>query len=456
VSSQPKLFGTDGIRGQANCFPVTTEIALRFGQAVAHEYRGENLPVIIGRDTRRSGPMLELAVASGIASMGCDVLLAGVIPTPAISYLTAKLPAAAGIVISASHNPFEDNGLKIFQRNGLKCTDEAEQRLTDLILGTRLDANRPLGSELGRIKPMADADMVYADMAQKHFGKGLDLTGLAIAVDAAHGAASKTTPAALRALGATVHVFNDQPDGCNINKDCGSNHPENISSHVKATGADIGIAHDGDADRVCVCDENGTILDGDEVLAIFGTDYMRRDALAKNTLVATLMSNMGLDECLAKAGATVLRSAVGDRYVFEKMIENQLNVGGEQSGHIILRDYSEAGDGLNTALQLLRVMRTTGKKLSELSKCMSKYPQLLINMPVREKRPVESMADVVAAIKSVEEELGREGRVFVRYSGTEPKIRLLIEAHEKRNGLKEMAERILVPIRAAIGASESA
>lgn len=424
---------------------------MRFGQAVAHEYKGSDLPILIGRDTRRSGPMLEHAVASGIASMGCDVLLAGVLPTPAISYLTAKLPAAAGVVISASHNSFEDNGLKIFQKDGLKCDDEAEQRLADLILGTRLDADRPRGIALGHIKPLHDADMLYAELAQKHFGRDLDLTGMTIVVDAAHGAASKTTPTVLRALGATVHVFHDQPDGVNINKDCGSNCPENISKLVREAKADIGIAHDGDADRVCVCDEKGAVLDGDEVLAIFGTDFMNRGALAKNTLVATVMSNMGLDECMAKAGAKVVRSAVGDRYVFEKMREMELNVGGEQSGHIILRDYSEAGDGLNTALQLLRVMRTSGKKLSELKKCMSKYPQLLINLPVREKRPIESMPEVVEAVKKIEEELGAEGRVFLRYSGTESKIRLLIEAHEKRNGLDKMAEKILTPIRASIG-----
>jgi len=426
---------------------------MRFGQAVAHEYRGADLPIIIGRDTRRSGPMLEHAVASGIASMGCDVLLAGVLPTPGISYLTAKLPAAAGIVISASHNPFEDNGLKIFQRNGLKCTDEAEQRLADLILGTQLDADRPRGGALGHIKPMHEADMLYAELAQKNFAKDLDLTGMKIVVDSANGAAHKTTPTVLRALGANVSIFHDQPDGCNINKDCGSNCPENISRLVKETGAEIGIAHDGDADRVCFCDEKGSVLDGDEVLAIFGIDYMKHGKLAENALVATVMSNMGLDECLSKAGAKVFRSQVGDRYVLEKMHEHKLNVGGEQSGHIILREYSEAGDGLNTALQMLRVMRTTGKKLSELRKCMSKYPQLLINLPVREKKPVESMPEVIAAVKSVENDLGAEGRVFLRYSGTEPKIRLLIEAHEKRNGLDKMAERILAPLRASIGVS---
>lgn len=451
-SVQVSLFGTDGIRGQANQYPMTAEVALRLGRAMAHHFQAKSggLPILIGRDTRQSGPMLEHAVAAGVASMGGDVLLAGVLPTPAIALLTRSLPALASVVISASHNSYEDNGLKIFQGNARKCSDAVELELTQLICSDALKGKEPMGA-VGRISKLEGAAQKYIELVLGLFSKELDLTGMRIAVDLANGAAYRTTPQVLESLGATVAVINQQPDGCNINLKCGSTYPEVIARHTLDAKAHVGFAHDGDADRVIFADETGAVLDGDEVLAILGLDLLRRGKLSAQTLVATVMSNLGLDECLRAAGAEVVRSAVGDRYVFEQMLAKNLNLGGEQSGHVILRDYNESGDGLLTALQLLCVMRTTGKPLSELRRCMRKYPQLLVNMPVREKRPINEMPEVVAAVRAVESELGTTGRVLLRYSGTEKKIRLLLEAREE-GLLQPLADRVLSPIKALIGA----
>lgn len=452
MSTSKSLFGTDGIRGEANRPPMTSELALRLGRAVAHYFKAQRngAPILIGRDTRQSGPMLEHAVAAGVASMGGDVLLAGVLPTPAIALLTRSVPALASVVISASHNSYEDNGLKIFQGNARKCSDATELQLTHLIRSDVLDGQEPVGAGIGQIATLDNAPRRYADLVLERFASDLDLSGMKIAVDVANGAAYRTTPHVLESLGATISLINNQPDGCNINRKCGSTYPEVIARQVLDVGAHVGFAHDGDADRVIFADETGEVLDGDEVLAILGLDLLRRGKLSNNALVATVMSNLGLDECFKAAGGRVVRSAVGDRYVFEQMLEHDLNFGGEQSGHVILRDYNESGDGLLTALQLLRVMRTSGKRLSELRKCMRKYPQLLINLSVKEKRPIESMPEVLAALRIVEKELGQSGRVFLRYSGTEKKIRLLLEAPEASK-LETFAEQVLKPVRELIG-----
>jgi len=446
MGDQSRLFGTDGIRGRANVEPLTPEMAVAFGRAIAAKFGRPGQPVIIGRDTRLSGPMLEQAVAAGIAAMGVDVLLAGVVPTPAVAFLTRHLQGCAGIVISASHNPYEDNGLKIFNARGLKCDDALELEIEALILNESLRAQGATGAKIGRIETWPSGAVRYAELAVKAYGQGLDLRGVRVVVDAGNGAACETTPHVLRALGAEVLALNVEPNGVNINAGCGSTHPELIQKAVLEFGAQIGLAHDGDADRLICCDETGSLLDGDEMLAVIGLDLLKRGKLAKKTLVATVMSNLGLDECFAAAGGKVLRAGVGDRYVLEKMLADDLNVGGEQSGHVILLDYNTTGDGLVTALELLRIMKTTGEPLSKLRLGMKKYPQLLVNVKVRERIPLDQLPEVTETVKAIEKELGSNGRILLRYSGTEPKIRLLVETRDEAL-LQPVADRVLVPVK---------
>jgi phosphoglucosamine mutase len=449
MSAQSRLFGTDGIRGVANVEPLTPELAVAFGRAVAAKFGQEGKPVVIGRDTRISGSMLESAVAAGVAAMGANVVLLGVVPTPAVAFLTRHLGGCAGIVISASHNPYEDNGLKIFDGRGLKCDDALELEMERLILGDELRGTDVTGAKVGRIEMWPDGAARYAELAVKAYGTGLDLSGFRVVVDAGNGAAHFTTPQVLRALGAEVIALNVEPDGVNINAGCGSTHPELIQKAVRDSGAQIGLAHDGDADRLICCDEKGELLDGDEMLAVIGLSLLKRGKLAKKTLVATVMSNLGLDECFAAAGGKVLRAGVGDRYVLELMLAHDLNVGGEQSGHVILKDHNTTGDGLVTALELLRIMKATGEPLSQLRLGMRKYPQLLVNLRVREKIPLEQLPEVTAVVKEIEQELGASGRILLRYSGTEPKIRLLVETREQAM-LQLVADRILVAVRKAL------
>jgi phosphoglucosamine mutase len=451
MGSQSRLFGTDGIRGRANEGPLAPEMALAFGRAVAVKFGQPGQPVVIGRDTRLSGPMLEQSVAAGIASMGVDVLLIGVVPTPAVAFLTRHLKGCAGIVISASHNPFEDNGLKIFNHAGLKCDDALELEIEALILSDDLRRQGATGSKIGRIEAWPNGAACYAELAVKAYGPGLDLHGMRVVVDCGNGAAYETTPRVLRALGAEVLALNVEPNGVNINAECGSTYPELIRKQVIDFGAQIGLSHDGDADRLICCDETGSLLDGDEMLAVIGLNLLKQGKLAQNTLVATVMSNLGLDECFAAAGGKILRSGVGDRYVLELMLANELNVGGEQSGHVILRDHNTTGDGLVTALELLRTMKSTGQPLSQLRLGMRKYPQLLVNLKVRERIPLEQLPEVTDMVKTIEKELGSNGRILLRYSGTEPKIRLLVETREEAL-LQQVADRILVPIRKHLAA----
>ena len=458
MGNSRKIFGTDGVRGVANLEPVTAETALKLGRAAAHMFtqagthRTDRRPVIvIGKDTRLSGYMLENALAAGVMSLGVDVFLLGPLPTPGVAYLTRTLRADAGIVLSASHNPYEDNGIKFFRHDGYKLDDDIEQRIESLVFSGEIENIRPTAGKIGQAKRIDDALGRYVEHAKSSFPKGLTLEGINVAVDAANGAAYKSTPWILRELGATVQCFHNNPDGRNINADCGSTHPEEIARIVKETGAHIGISHDGDADRLQLCDEKGEVVDGDEILAITACDYIRRGSLAKNTLVATVMSNFGLDETLRNNDGRVLRTKVGDRYVIAAMMQQDLNVGGEQSGHMIFRDYSTTGDGIVSALQVLRIMAETGKRLSELKRCLRKYPQAQRNIKVKEKRPIEDMANVLAAVQSVEKELDGAGRVLLRYSGTEPKIRLLIEGRDDAH-IQKHADVIAGMIQDQIGA----
>jgi phosphoglucosamine mutase len=446
MGTQSRLFGTDGIRGLANVEPLTPELAVAFGRTVAAKFGPAGGPVVIGRDTRLSGPMLEHAVAAGVTAMGVDVLLAGVIPTPAVAFLTRHLNGCAGVVISASHNPFEDNGLKIFNGKGLKCDDALELEMEALILGDLLRKQGMTGTKIGRIEAWTNGAERYAELAVKAYGEKLDLSGVRVVVDAGNGAAYGTTPMVLGSLGAEVFAMNIEPNGVNINAGCGSTHPELIQKTTRDFGAQIGLSHDGDADRLICCDETGSLLDGDEMLAVIGLDLLKRGRLAQKTLVATVMSNLGLDECFAAAGGKVLRAGVGDRYVLEQMLAHDLNVGGEQSGHVILRDYNTTGDGLVTALELLRIMKSRGEPLSKLRLGMKKYPQLLVNLKVRERIPLEQLPEVMETVKAIEQELGSNGRILLRYSGTEPKIRLLVETRDEAL-LQPTADRILAPIK---------
>ncbi len=446
MGNSKRLFGTDGIRGRANEGPLTPEGAVAFGRAIAAKFGHPGQPLIIGRDTRLSGPMLERAVAAGAAAMGVPVLLLGVVPTPAVAFLTRHLKGCAGLVISASHNPFEDNGLKIFNAQGLKCDDAFELEVEALIVNDSLRSQSVTSTKIGRIETWPNAAARYAELAIKAYGEGLDLRGVRVVVDAGNGAAFETTPLVLRALGAEVQTLNIEPNGININADCGSTYPELIQQATRDFGAQIGLSHDGDADRLICCDETGSLLDGDEMLAVIGLNLLKRGKLAKKTLVATVMSNLGLDECFASAGGQVLRSGVGDRYVLELMLQHDLNVGGEQSGHVILRDCNTTGDGLVTALELLRIMKLTGQPLSVLRQGMRKYPQLLVNVKVRERIPLDQLPEITDTVAAIEKELGTQGRILLRYSGTEPKIRLLVETRDE-GLLQPVADRVLVPIR---------
>ncbi len=458
-----RLFGTDGIRGRANTHPLTVDLALAFGRAVAYHFfvrraaaakaqsGRERGMIVIGKDTRISGSMLESAVAAGIASVGVDVQLVGVLPTPAIAYM-AHIQKSPAIVISASHNAFEDNGLKIFQATGLKCDDAVEDEIAGLIWNPDRIQEMPEGDGIGRVFYQKDGAGDYIHlMVQRYKRHGLDLTGVRVVVDTAFGAAHVTTPAILRELGADVIVVNEgEPDGVNINDDCGSTHPELMQRCLRKQGGHLGIAHDGDADRLICADETGELVDGDDLLAIFGTQWLAEGRLKEKTLVATVMSNFGLEECIAKAGGSVVRSAVGDRYVLEQMLALGLNLGGEQSGHLILWEENTTGDGLIAALELLRIMRATGKPASELRQVMHKYPQRLLNLKVPARTPLEEIPGLSEVVSEVERELAGKGRLLLRYSGTESKIRILAETPDE-SGLDPVLERVAAPIRAHFG-----
>lgn len=452
-----KLFGTDGVRGVANIEPVTAETALKLGRAAAHIFaesrapsRTGRLKIVIGKDTRLSGYMLENAMVAGLTSLGCDALLIGPLPTPGVAYITRALRADAGIVLSASHNPYEDNGIKFFRHDGYKLDDEIEARIEHLVFSGGIEDIRPTATKIGKAYRIDDALGRYVEYAKQSFPRGLSLESLRIALDCANGAAYKSSPCILRELGADVIVSHNHPNGTNINGNCGSTHPAQIQKLVKETNAQVGITHDGDADRMLLCDENGEIVDGDEIMAIAAVDFLRRGCLQGGTLVATVMSNFGLDETLAAHGGRVLRTKVGDRYVIEAMLRDGHNVGGEQSGHMIFRDYATTGDGIVSALQILRIMAETGKPLGELKRVLKKYPQAQRNLRVKDKPPLETLPQVQGLLKEAESALNGKGRVLLRYSGTEPKIRLLIEGREQ-DVIDLHADRIAEALRSQIG-----
>ena len=437
-----RYFGTDGIRGRAGETPITAEFAEKLGRALVRVLGVERPVVAIGRDTRASGPMLEEALARGITSAGGEVRLLGILPTPGVAAYVTDHGLAAGAVISASHNPAHDNGIKFFSGDGFKLPDETESAIEEQL-------ELPAADEYGSTTTANDAKDLYIAHALHSLPKGFSLRGLRIAVDCANGAAFETTPAALRALGADVHIFHASPDGQNINADCGSTVANEISRLVKETGAQVGLSHDGDADRLLLCDETGDALDGDELLAMAGLDLLGRGALAGNTVVATVMSNLGLDEAIEQAGGKVVRTAVGDRYVLEAMREGGYILGGEQSGHMIFLRHGTTGDGLVSALQILRLMAETGKPLSELRKVLHKYPQAQRAVAVKSKPPLESVPEIHAAITAAEQALAPRGRVLVRYSGTEPKLRILLEGRDA-NLLEDHADRIASAVRAVL------
>lgn len=423
----PRMFGTDGVRGIANTEALSAELALGLGRAaavIAAGQGGRRPLAVIGRDTRRSGPMLTAALAAGICSAGCDVVDLGVVTTPAVAYITTHLQAAFGVMISASHNPAPDNGIKFFSANGFKLPDDAEDRLEALVHSQPDTMPRPTGAALGTIR--TDESLLEAYI-QHVISTSASLRGLKVVVDCGHGAAYRLAPEVLRRLGAEVVELNVSPDGLNINDHCGSTHPEELQKMVVVHKANAGIAHDGDADRCIAVDERGELVDGDQLMAICALDLHQRGELARDTLVTTVMSNMGLEILLRKHGIRLVKARVGDRYVLEEMQKGEYNLGGEQSGHVIFGEYSTTGDGILTAVQLLSVLARGTRPLSELAGQMQRLPQWLENVRVKSKEGWDANAAIRAAIRGAEERLGEDGRVLVRPSGTEPLIRVMLE-----------------------------
>ncbi|MDH5192565.1 MAG: phosphoglucosamine mutase [Nitrospira sp.] len=447
-----KLFGTDGVRGVANLDPMTSETAMQLGRAAAHIFmrRAGRHQIVIGKDTRISGYMLESALMAGICSMGVDVLLVGPMPTPAIAFLTRSLRADAGVVISASHNPYQDNGIKFFSGDGFKLPDDVEARIEQLIVSDEINHLRPTADLIGKAYRIDDADGRYIEFAKRSLPKELDFQGIKLVVDCANGAGYKVAPTVLRELGATVEVIGNKPDGMNINAGCGAVHPELLQETVRQHKADLGIALDGDADRAIFVCEQGTVIDGDHVMAALGLDLHQHGLLAKSTLVGTVMSNFGLELSMAKAGITLLRTPVGDRYLLERMLADGYNFGGEQSGHFIFLDHNTTGDGLISALQILSLMKRSRKPLSELAKAMSAVPQILVNLRVKQKPNLESIPEIDQAIQENNRRLNGSGRVVIRYSGTEPLLRIMVEG-EHASVVKEVADDLARVVQAHIG-----
>lgn len=443
-----RLFGTDGIRATVNKNPMTPETVLRIGMAAAHllrEKHGRNM-ILIGKDTRLSGYMIESALTSGICSMGMNVTLVGPLPTPGVAFLTRTLRLDAGIVISASHNPFKDNGIKFFSSEGFKLPDELEKKIEVLVLDDGLSKNRPNGPDIGKAYRLDDATGRYIEYIKSTIPKGTTFEGIKIVVDCANGAAYKTTPWLLRELGADVISINDRPDGININEGCGSLHVEGLQKAVKLHKADIGIAHDGDADRTIFCDEKGRIVDGDKVMGMCAVEMKRDKMLKKDTVVSTVMSNIGLDKYLEMNNIKLIRTKVGDRYVVEKMLDGGYNLGGEQSGHIVFLDHNTTGDGPLTVAQVLHIMKKRDSALSKLSQEIKLYPQILTNVEVKHFANIKTIPEIEEAIKAAEKRLDGSGRVLVRPSGTEPKIRIMVEGKDFKL-IKKLSEDISKAIK---------
>ena len=443
-----KLFGTDGIRGKANKWPMTPEIALQVGRAVGYLFKnhGSKHKILIGKDTRLSGYLLENAIASGLCSMGAEALFVGPLPTPAIAFLTTDMRCDAGIVISASHNPYYDNGIKIFGRDGFKLSDALEEEIEDMVLNDSISSKRAQNEEIGKAYRIEDARGRYVVHLKNTFPKGETLEGLKIVLDCANGAAYKVAPAVFEELGAEVIKIGVSPNGLNINDGCGALYPQKVAELVRQENAHLGIALDGDADRVIVIDEKGRIVDGDQILAMCAREMKENGTLKGDAVVATVMSNMGLEKVLESMGLRLIRTKVGDRFVVERMREEGINLGGEQSGHIIFLDHATTGDGILAALQVLAVMKRHGKPLSDLADIFEKYPQVLVNVKVKEKVPQEEIPGLSELVAKVEKELGDEGRVLIRPSGTEPKYRVMLEGLDEAK-IKAYAEEIAALIR---------
>ena len=445
-----ELFGTDGIRGVANEYPITPEVALRIGRAVARVLKAradDRHKVVIGKDTRVSGYMLETALTSGLVSEGARVLLTGPVPTPAVAHLTKSMACDAGIMLTASHNPYTDNGIKIFGPDGYKLNDALEEEVESIILG---DQPAPTGARLGKAFRIDDATGRYIEFAKSSIGSQ-SLRGLKVVVDCAHGAGYFVGPLIFEELGAEVIKIGTTPDGYNINEGFGSLHPEKAAALVKEHGADLGICLDGDADRVIFVDENGEVVSGDRVLCLCAIALKEQGKLRGDTLVSTVMGNLGLRDALADAEISLEQTQVGDRHVLERMREGNFSFGGENSGHLIFSDFATTGDGIVSALMVLAIIKSSGKSLAELADCMTEYPSLLVNMPVREKPPIDSVPTIKSAMNAAESALGRDGRILIRYSGTEKKLRVLVEA--KDAGLAQAhCDAIVAAATEAIGA----
>jgi phosphoglucosamine mutase len=429
MTQRRTLFGTDGMRGVANDEPMTSGTVMRLGMAIAARLRqpGRHTRIAIGKDTRLSGYMFESALASGIVAMGADVWLTGPLPTPGIAFITSSMRCDAGVVISASHNPFQDNGIKVFARDGYKLPDHVEAEIEALMQSAELDTQRAAPAEVGYSRKIEDARGRYVVYCKGTFPSELTLDGLRVVVDGANGAAYRVGPAVFEELGAKVIAIHTNPNGKNINASAGALHPQSMCEMVRHHDADLGVAFDGDADRLVLCDEHGNVVDGDAVMALCATRMLREERLAKRTLVTTVMSNIGLERALRTAGGQVVRTQVGDRYVVEEMRKHGYNLGGEQSGHLVFLDHATTGDGIVAALRVLAIMAREQRPLSELAQVMTRTPQVLVNTAVDKKVPLESLPDVQRLIADVEQQLGAEGRVLVRYSGTESKARVMIE-----------------------------
>ncbi|HYL80718.1 MAG TPA: phosphoglucosamine mutase [Candidatus Acidoferrum sp.] len=448
----PRLFGTDGVRGIANQEPMTPETVVKLGRAAAYLFKtpGRRRSFVIGKDPRLTGYMLETALTAGITSMGVDVLLVGPLPTPGIAFITRSLRAHAGVVISASHNSFEDNGIKFYSGEGLKLPDATEAQIEELILSGKIDRIRPGANEIGKAYRIGDAGGRYIEFAKNTFPKALTLRGLKVVVDCAHGATYRVSPAVLQELGAEVVALNVAPDGLNINAGCGSLYPEMIQRTVVKEGAQVGITHDGDGDRVLCVDEKGALLDGDQLLTICALDMLAEGRLRGHAIVATVMSNLGLEVAMREHGIKVVRTPVGDRAVLEEMLRSGYALGGEQSGHIIFAEHNTTGDGIVTALQVLAAMLRANKPLSELAACMPCFPQVLENVRVQRRQELATLPGVQAKIREAEAALGGSGRVLVRFSGTEPLARVMIEGPDEAT-IRRWAGEIVAAIRSALG-----
>jgi phosphoglucosamine mutase len=428
-----KLFGTDGLRGQANIFPMLPEIVLRLGLAAGQYFRNGHRRhrVLIGKDTRLSGYVFESALTSGFCASGMDVYLVGPMPTPAISFLTKNMRADLGVVISASHNPFMDNGIKFFDHMGFKLSDKVEEEIAELILSPDVSWNQPQPEFMGRARKIVDSPGRYIVHLKNSLPNTMSLEGMKIVVDCANGATYRVAPLIFEELGAKVITTGIEPDGLNINKKCGSLYPEVTANLVLEHGADLGIALDGDGDRIIAIDENGVILDGDQIMAICAKDLMEKDSLPGKLLVSTVMSNMSLEVFMRSMGGKLFRTRVGDRYVVEAMRQKGAVMGGEQSGHLIFMDYSTTGDGILAGIRLLKIMLEKNRTLSELSSLLTPFPQKLINVHVERKIPFDQVMSIQKAVAAAQKSLGDKGRILLRYSGTEPVARVMVEGDDE-------------------------